>query len=198
MRTSSAPHPRPGRTRRPLRSSGLLSRETPRTSPRSPVDRGRDVRASVREGPQVAWPQDAWFSIAPVRHRCRNPGLGSDRFQRCQPVLPEEFGITGEGRNEWIVGAINSIIFLTAGCMYASSSPFTSTELTKQWRMDRRPAEPLFRTTRRNLYHRGLLDSHAHRFRLYNTHGKSSSPSDSSWASESEPKTPQSPSSPLS
>jgi hypothetical protein len=31
--------------------------------------------------------------------------------------FPQEFGIAGEGRDEWIVGAINSIIFLTAGCM---------------------------------------------------------------------------------
>lgn len=33
--------------------------------------------------------------------------------------FPEEFGIAGEGRDEWIVGAVNSIIFLTAGCIGA-------------------------------------------------------------------------------
>lgn len=32
--------------------------------------------------------------------------------------FPHEFGIDGKGRDEWIVGAINSVIFLTAGCMY--------------------------------------------------------------------------------
>jgi len=31
--------------------------------------------------------------------------------------FPQEFGIAGKGRDEWIVGVINAIIFLTAGLM---------------------------------------------------------------------------------
>jgi hypothetical protein len=31
--------------------------------------------------------------------------------------FPEEFGIAGKGRDEWIVGVVNAIIFLTAGLM---------------------------------------------------------------------------------
>jgi hypothetical protein len=31
--------------------------------------------------------------------------------------FPEEFGIAGKGKDEWIVGVINAIIFLTAGLM---------------------------------------------------------------------------------
>lgn len=33
--------------------------------------------------------------------------------------FPQEFGIAGKGRDEWIVGLINSIIFLTAGLIGA-------------------------------------------------------------------------------
>ena len=33
--------------------------------------------------------------------------------------FPQEFGIDGPGRDEWIVGLINSIIFLTAGLIGA-------------------------------------------------------------------------------
>jgi len=33
--------------------------------------------------------------------------------------FPEEFGIAGTGRDEWIVGIINAIIFLTAGLIGA-------------------------------------------------------------------------------
>jgi len=31
--------------------------------------------------------------------------------------FPEEFGINGTGSDEWIVGIVNAIIFLTAGLM---------------------------------------------------------------------------------
>lgn len=31
--------------------------------------------------------------------------------------FPEEFGIAGPGRDKWLVGLVNSIIFLTAGLM---------------------------------------------------------------------------------
>jgi hypothetical protein len=31
--------------------------------------------------------------------------------------FPREFNIDGTGRDEWIVGVINAIIFLTAGLM---------------------------------------------------------------------------------
>lgn len=31
--------------------------------------------------------------------------------------FPEEFGIDKKGKDEWIVGLVNAIIFLTAGTM---------------------------------------------------------------------------------
>lgn len=50
-----------------------------------------------------------------------NPPTGWDQTGSNGANLsyPQEFGISGTGRDEWIVGAINSIIFLTAGCIGA-------------------------------------------------------------------------------
>lgn len=62
-------------------------------------------------------PKMLWFSIALCAIGAATQGWDQTGSNGANLSFPEEFGITGEGRNEWIVGAINSIIFLTAGCM---------------------------------------------------------------------------------
>lgn len=81
----------------------------------------------------MAWIEDALVQYQSVRSRScysrsvdftvvvrsvlTSPGWDQTGSNGANLSFPQEFGIDGEGRDEWIVGLINSIIFLTAGCM---------------------------------------------------------------------------------
>jgi hypothetical protein len=54
-------------------------------------------------------PKMLWYSISQGWDQTGSNGANLS--------FPEEFGIAGKGRDEWIVGVVNAIIFLTAGLM---------------------------------------------------------------------------------
>lgn len=58
-----------------------------------------------------------WYSIGLCAIGAATQGWDQTGANGANLSFPEEFGLTGEGKNEWIVGLINSIIFLTAGLM---------------------------------------------------------------------------------
>lgn len=58
-----------------------------------------------------------WYSISLCAVGAATQGWDQTGANGANLSFPEEFGLTGEGRDEWIVGIINSIIFLTAGLM---------------------------------------------------------------------------------
>ncbi|WRT63103.1 uncharacterized protein IL334_000006 [Kwoniella shivajii] len=64
-------------------------------------------------------PKMLWYSIALCAIGAATQGWDQTGSNGANLSFPAEFGITGEGRNEWIVGAVNAIIFLTAGCIGA-------------------------------------------------------------------------------
>lgn len=89
--------------------------------------------------------------------------------------FPKEFDIDGEGTDEWIVGAVNAIIFLTAGLMCVNSSlrflppqvhvcvNASANARRLQRRLPYRPIEPVFWPAWRDLHHRLLSDRLSHR-----------------------------------
>jgi len=60
-----------------------------------------------------------WFSISLCAVGAATQGWDQTGSNGANLSFPQEFGIAGKGRDEWIVGAINAIIFLTAGCIGA-------------------------------------------------------------------------------
>lgn len=58
-----------------------------------------------------------WYSIGLCAIGAATQGWDQTGANGANLSFPQEFGIDGEGRDEWIVGLVNSIIFLTAGLM---------------------------------------------------------------------------------
>ncbi|KAG5926482.1 hypothetical protein E4U42_003281 [Claviceps africana] len=80
-----------------------------------------DERAALIYERDHKWhgPFMLWYSIALCAIGAATQGWDQTGANGANLSFPEEFGLTGEGRNEWIVGLINSIIFLTAGLIGA-------------------------------------------------------------------------------
>ncbi|KAB8074403.1 putative facilitated glucose transporter [Aspergillus leporis] len=64
-------------------------------------------------------PFTLWYSIALCAVGAATQGWDQTGSNGANLSFPQEFGLTGEGRDEWIVGVINAIIFLTAGLIGA-------------------------------------------------------------------------------
>ncbi|WWC69312.1 uncharacterized protein I206_103250 [Kwoniella pini CBS 10737] len=60
-----------------------------------------------------------WYSISLCAIGAATQGWDQTGSNGANLSFPAEFGITGEGANEWKVGAVNAIIFLTAGLIGA-------------------------------------------------------------------------------
>lgn len=64
-------------------------------------------------------PFTLWYAISLCAVGAATQGWDQTGSNGANLSFPQEFGIDGEGRDEWIVGLINSIIFLTAGLIGA-------------------------------------------------------------------------------
>ncbi|CAK3994366.1 facilitated glucose transporter [Lecanosticta acicola] len=64
-------------------------------------------------------PKMLWYSIALCAIGAATQGWDQTGSNGANLSFPTEFGIDGKGRDEWIVGVINAIIFLTAGLIGA-------------------------------------------------------------------------------
>lgn len=62
-------------------------------------------------------PKMLWYSIGLCAIGAATQGWDQTGANGANLSFPQEFNLTGEGKDEWIVGLINSIIFLTAGLM---------------------------------------------------------------------------------
>ncbi|KAJ7197411.1 putative facilitated glucose transporter [Mycena pura] len=60
-------------------------------------------------------PFTLWYSIILCAVGAATQGWDQTGSNGANLSFPKEFGIDGKGRDEWIVGAVNSIIFLSAG-----------------------------------------------------------------------------------
>lgn len=58
-----------------------------------------------------------WYSIGLCAVGAATQGWDQTGSNGANLSFPKEFGIDGKGKDEWIVGIVNAIIFLTAGLM---------------------------------------------------------------------------------
>lgn len=58
-----------------------------------------------------------WYTVGLCAVGAATQGWDQTGANGANLSFPQEFGIAGHGRDEWLVGLINSIIFLTAGLM---------------------------------------------------------------------------------
>lgn len=58
-----------------------------------------------------------WYSIGLCAIGAATQGWDQTGANGANLSYPEEFGISGTGKDEWILGMVNAIIFLTAGLM---------------------------------------------------------------------------------
>ncbi|KAL2107107.1 hypothetical protein VUR80DRAFT_5686 [Thermomyces stellatus] len=64
-------------------------------------------------------PKMMWYTVGLCAVGAATQGWDQTGSNGANLSFPEAFGLDGEGRDEWIVGLINSIIFLTAGLIGA-------------------------------------------------------------------------------
>lgn len=64
-----------------------------------------------------------WYSIALCAVGAATQGWDQTGSNGANLSFPKEFGIDGPGKDEWIKGLVNAIIFLTAGLMLVFSLP---------------------------------------------------------------------------
>lgn len=78
-----------------------------------------EERAALQYEKDHKWhgPKMLWYSIGLCAVGAATQGWDQTGANGANLSFPKEFGIDGKGRDEWIVGIINSIIFLTAGLM---------------------------------------------------------------------------------
>lgn len=62
-------------------------------------------------------PKMLWYSIGLCAIGAATQGWDQTGSNGANLSFPQEFGLVGTARGEWIVGLINAIIFLTAGLM---------------------------------------------------------------------------------
>ena len=97
--------------------AALVARDPQRFEMLSEIDeQERDALAYEREH---KWngPFMLWYSISLCAVGAATQGWDQTGSNGANLSFPEEFGIAGTGKDEWIVGLINAIIFLTAGLM---------------------------------------------------------------------------------
>lgn len=77
-----------------------------------------------------------WYSIFLCAIGAATQGWDQTGSNGANLSFPREFGIDGTGKDEWIVGLVNAIIFLTAGLMYVQScqSHEVSIPLLETWK----------------------------------------------------------------
>lgn len=80
-----------------------------------------DERAALIYERDHKWhgPKMLWYSIGLCAIGAATQGWDQTGSNGANLSFPQEFGIDGKGHDEWIVGLINSIIFLTAGLIGA-------------------------------------------------------------------------------
>lgn len=80
-----------------------------------------DERAALEYERDHKWhgPFMLWYSIALCAIGAATQGWDQTGSNGANLSFPEEFGINNPGKDEWIVGIVNAIIFLTAGLIGA-------------------------------------------------------------------------------
>lgn len=78
-----------------------------------------EEKAALQYEKEHKWhgPFMLWYSVGLCAVGAATQGWDQTGANGANLSFPQEFGLSETGRDEWIVGLINSIIFLTAGLM---------------------------------------------------------------------------------
>lgn len=123
------------------------------------ADLSEDERRALEYERDHKWhgPKMLWYSIGLCAIGAATQGWDQTGSNGANLTFHEALGIdSGSSRDEWLIGLINSIIFLTAGLMLVTiNSRVLSQLLTTrtQWRLYCRSSQPLLWPARRDLHH---------------------------------------------
>jgi hypothetical protein len=95
----------------------LVAREPDRFEMLTELDEEERNALSYERDHKWHGPFLLWYSISLCAVGAATQGWDQTGSNGANLSFPQEFGLTGKGRDEWIVGIVNAIIFLTAGLM---------------------------------------------------------------------------------
>lgn len=98
--------------------AGLVARDPDRFEMVSELEEAERTALAYEKAHKWHGPKMLWYSIGLCAVGAATQGWDQTGSNGANLSFPQEFGIDGEGQQEWIVGVINAIIFLTAGLMY--------------------------------------------------------------------------------
>ncbi|KAI5360724.1 Putative major facilitator, sugar transporter, major facilitator superfamily [Septoria linicola] len=99
--------------------AALVARDPTRFRLQDGLEPDQLAALEYEEGHKWHGPTMLWYAISLCAIGAATQGWDQTGSNGANLSFPVEFGIAGEGRDEWIVGLINSIIFLTAGLIGA-------------------------------------------------------------------------------
>jgi len=97
--------------------AALVARDPERFELVTELDEGERSALSYERDHKWHAPPMLWYSIALCAIGAATQGWDQTGSNGANLSFPQEFGLVGTARGEWIVGVINAIIFLTAGLM---------------------------------------------------------------------------------
>jgi hypothetical protein len=97
--------------------AALVARDSDKFERLTELD--QEERAALMYERDHKWngPVMLWYSIGLCAIGAATQGWDQTGSNGANLSFPKEFGINGTGKDEWIVGIVNAIIFLTAGLM---------------------------------------------------------------------------------
>ena len=99
--------------------AALVAREPDRFETVTELDQGERSALAYERDHKWHGPTMLWYSITLCAVGAATQGWDQTGSNGANLTFPKEFGIAkkGDARDEWLVGLINAIIFLTAGLM---------------------------------------------------------------------------------
>ncbi|KAK7028776.1 facilitated glucose transporter [Favolaschia claudopus] len=102
-----------------FRRAALVARDSTNFANVSELEEEELTALHYERDHKWAGPFQMWYSIILCAVGAATQGWDQTGSNGANLSFPEEFGIAGTGRDEWIVGVVNSIIFLSAGLIGA-------------------------------------------------------------------------------
>lgn len=97
--------------------AALVARDPERFETLSELDEVERAALVYERDHKWHGPVMLWYSIGLCAIGAATQGWDQTGSNGANLSFPKEFGIDGTGKDEWIVGIVNAIIFLTAGLM---------------------------------------------------------------------------------
>ena len=97
--------------------AALVARDPERFEMINELNDGERNALSYERDHKWHGPAMLWYSISLCAIGAATQGWDQTGSNGANLSFPQEFGIAGTGKDEWIVGIVNAIIFLTAGLM---------------------------------------------------------------------------------